>query len=78
MEKQNAASCNEEKENLSAPRKACAAPAPAKVEYSLDATHGFVVIQGDHHTTLAMGTLTSFEIRFDKTPGWRRRAVSTT
>jgi len=39
--------------------------AAEKAEYRLDATYGFVVIQGDHHT-LALGTLNSFEVKFDK------------
>ncbi|XP_069978484.1 eukaryotic peptide chain release factor subunit 1-like [Penaeus vannamei] len=33
--------------------------------YEEDATYGFVVIQGDHHT-IAVGTINAFEIKFDR------------
>lgn len=36
-----------------------------RAECSEDATHGFLVIQSDHHT-LAEGTPASFELKFDK------------
>jgi len=34
-------------------------------DYEAEATYGFVVIQGDHHT-IAVGTLNAFEIKFSR------------
>lgn len=40
-------------------------PQRNKVEYSEEATYGFIVIQGDHHT-IAVATLGAFEVKFEK------------
>lgn len=47
------------------PGATAATTAQPEVEYSDEATYGFVVIQGDHHT-IAVGTLDAFEIKFDR------------